>query len=153
MITTRRTGSMFRAEVQADPRFRAGYGLGQLFRAEAAADPRVRAGYALGAGRMSYGYGDYGDVVNVRGRRRGLGEVIRWAPLGPGGDPQMSLQGRRRGLGEVIRWAPLGPGGDPQMSLQGFPMTMAEVDWTQIALGAAIGIGAYMVARKQNWVK
>lgn len=71
-----------------------------------------------------------------------LGEVIAWGPLGPGGDPAMSLQGDRgaamlgrlsakrenyrvlRGtrstrLGEAIRWAPLGPGGDPQMSVQG----------------------------------
>lgn len=121
-----------------------------------AAGPQYRAGYGLGAGRMSYGagYGDYGDVVNVRG----LGEVIRWAPLGPGGDPQMSLQGRGHRLGEVIRWAPLGPGGDPQMSLQGrgllgIPTTMAEVDWYQLGVGAALGIGAYMLAKKQKWIR
>jgi len=61
------------------------------------------------------------------------GEYVRYAPLGPGGDPQLSLQGasygdygnvvslsgKRRGLGEVIRWSRLGPGGDPMMSLQG----------------------------------
>ena len=134
MITTRMAGNgspMFRAEISADPRFRAGYG--------------------LGAGRMSYG--------------DGLGEAIRWAPLGPGGEPQMSLQGRRRGLGEVIRWAPLGPGGDPQMSLQGLgaygdtvnlgliPTTMAEVDWYQLGLGAVLGIGIFMVAKKQKWIR
>lgn len=118
------------------------------------AGPQYRAGYGLGAGRMNHGYGDYGDVVNVRGRS-GLGEVIRWAPLGPGGDPQMSLQGRR-GLGEVIRWAPLGPGGEPQMSLQGLgliPTTMAEVDWYQLGLGAVLGIGVFMIAKKQKWIK
>lgn len=49
-----------------------------------------------------------------------LGEYQRWAPLGPGGDPAMSLQGHNpRRLGEVIQWGPLGPGGDPAMSLQG----------------------------------
>ena len=78
-----------------------------------------------------------------------LAEVIAWGPLGPGGDPAMSLQGshapvrslrvgdkfqrvterrehyrqlrgtRSTRMGEAIRWAPLGPGGDPQMSLQG----------------------------------
>lgn len=112
---------------------------------------------------MNYGYGDYGDVVNVRGRGARLGEAIRWSPLGPGGDPQMSLQGG--GLGEVIRWGPLGPGGDPRMSLQGLgaygdtvnlgviPTTMAEVDWYQIGLGAVLGIGAYMVAKKQKWIR
>jgi hypothetical protein len=32
----------------------------------------------------------------LRGRKATrLGEAIRWAPLGPGGDPQMSLQGLR----------------------------------------------------------
>lgn len=62
-----------------------------------------------------------------------LGECIAWGPLGPGGDPAMSLQGlagkreayrqlrgtRPHRMGEVIQWAPLGPGGDPQMSIQG----------------------------------
>lgn len=96
-----------------------------------AAAPQYRAGYGLGAGRMSYGagYGDYGDVVNVRG----LGEVIRWAPLGPGGDPQMSLQGRR--------------------GLFGIPTKMDEVDWYQLSVGALLGVGAYMLARKQKWIK
>ena len=103
-----------------------------------AGQAKYGSGYGLGAGRMSYGagYGDYGDVVNVSGRRRGT---------------------RRPGwLGEVIRWAPLGPGGDPQMSLQGLgliPTTMAEVDWYQVGLGAVLGIGAFMVAKKQKWIK
>lgn len=94
-----------------------------------------------------------------------LSEVIAWGPLGPGGDPAMSLQGcadcgpvrgapvvemrmgalagrreqyrqmrgtRATRMGEVIHWAPLGPGGDPQMSLQGLgalsPGAQAQAD-------------------------
>ena len=117
---------------------------------------------------------------------QGLGEAIRWAPLGPGGDPRMSLQGsavrysgygRRLGaivpeysntrglgaygdqvnlagrLGEVIRWGPLGPGGDPAMSLQGLPTTMDEVDWAQVGLGAVLGVAVYLFAKKQKYIK
>jgi hypothetical protein len=98
------------------------------------AGPQYRAGYGLGAGAMSYGYGDYGNTVSLSGRRS-LGEVIRWAPLGPGGDPRMSLQGRRR------------------YGLRGFPTAIAEVDWAQVGLGAVIGIGAFLIAKKQRWIK
>lgn len=124
--------------------------------------------------------------------RRLSGEYLRWAPLGPGGDPAMSLQGGRLGaipgasygdygdvvqltgrprrrLGELVRWSRLGPGGDPRMSLQGcgpgcgcgpcrtnglsgIPTTMAEVDWTQMIIGAALGAAALHVARSKGWV-
>lgn len=47
---------------------------------------------------------------------QGLGAYEHWSALGPGGDPAMSLQG---GLGDWTRWGRLGPGGDPSMSLQG----------------------------------
>ncbi len=84
----------------------------------------------------------------------GMGQFYqRWAPLGPGGDPQLSLQG----LGYVQRWAPLGPGGDPQMSLQHLGQEAAAQvatgfeaggkvslpPWTVMAaLAAGLGLGA-----------
>lgn len=65
----------------------------------------------------------------------GLGEVIRWAPLGPGGEPAMSLQGVG-GLGELIRWGELGPGGFPAMSLQGLGQAQAEAAVTSPTIAA-----------------
>ena len=47
----------------------------------------------------------------------GMGDALQWGPLGPGGNPQMSLQ--VAGVSDALRWAHLGPGGDPRMSLQG----------------------------------
>lgn len=49
---------------------------------------------AVGAMRMQGLAGRRELYRQMRGTRATrMGEVIRWAPLGPGGDPQMSLQG------------------------------------------------------------
>lgn len=94
-----------------------------------------------------------------------MSEVIRWGPLGPGGDPTMSLQNyvpgvAVSGLGEVVQWGPLGPGGDPAASLQnwvrgpyvnglrGYELPSTATLLTGMAAFAAgIGLGYFMGTR------
>jgi hypothetical protein len=106
------------------------YGLG----AKIAADP-----FTIGF-PMTYGLGMTPPGHQQRNSGYSVGEVMRWAPLGPGGFPQMSLQGCRTGdcgrrvgaygdqvtLGELIEWTKLGPGGFPPGSLQGLGQAEAE---------------------------
>lgn len=71
-----------------------------------------------------------------------MGEVIRWAPLGPGGDPQMSLQG---GLGV------LSPG--PQIEVDTVMGQLEVTDqqvYNEIAEAYAAGADEGEVALYQN---
>ena len=75
----------------------------------------------------------------VRSLRRGAGMTR----LAERREHYRQLRGTRSTrLGEVIRWAPLGPGGDPQMSLQGLgvmsPGGQIEID---TAMGQLASIG------------
>ena len=103
----------------------------------------------------------------IHARPRGsynLGEVIRWGPLGPGGDPAMSLQSfvpgqpvsglsGVRGLGEVIHWGPLGPGGDPAMSLQSWTRGQYVSGLGQADPGgASVEYGAQVTLPRMNTV-
>lgn len=106
------------------------YGLG----AKIAADP------ATINRPMTYGLGMTPPGHQRRNSNYSVGEVMRWAPLGPGGFPEMSLQGCPGGrcgggvgaygdqvtLGELIEWTKLGPGGFPPGSLQGLGQAEAK---------------------------